>query len=94
MPDLSPLLDLQRAPPHPQSRRSIGRQIIASDADLTVGAGPGAERLLCLNHTGQRARREPVPANVAALVEALGKRGFRVDFDAAKAAIDAVYVAS
>jgi aspartate aminotransferase-like enzyme len=73
---------------------NIVLQIVATDADLSVGVGPGAERLLRLNHTGQRARREPVLANIAALAEALGKRGFRADFDAAKAAIDAVYVGS
>jgi aspartate aminotransferase-like enzyme len=73
---------------------NIVLQIVATDADLSVGIGPGAERLLRLNHTGQRARREPVLANVAALAEALGKCRFRADFDAAKAAIDAVYVGS
>ncbi len=69
------------------------RQVVAADADLSAGVGPGAEHLLRLNHTGQRARRDPVLANIAALAKALNGLGFRVDLDAAKAAIDALYVA-
>jgi aspartate aminotransferase-like enzyme len=65
-----------------------------AEADLSAGVGPGAERLLRLNHTGQRARRRPVYANVAAVAEALRAIGIETDLDAAKAAIDAVFDAA
>lgn len=65
-----------------------------ADTDLSAGVGPGAEHLLRLNHTGQRARREPVLANIVALSEALGGRGHQVDLDAAKAAIAVRYGAA
>ena len=62
-----------------------------ADADLSAGVGPGAERLLRLNHTGQRARDEPVIANIVALAEALQALGIDTDLDAARAAIDERY---
>jgi aspartate aminotransferase-like enzyme len=62
-----------------------------ADADLSAGVGPGAGHLLRLNHTGQRARREPVLANVVALATALNTMGVEADLDAAHAAIDARY---
>jgi aspartate aminotransferase-like enzyme len=61
------------------------------DADLSAGVGPGAERLLRLNHTGQRARHEPVIANMVALAEALRAAGINTDLDAARAAIAVRY---
>ena len=64
-----------------------------TDADLSAGVGPGTERLLRLNHTGQRARREPVLANIAALADALRALGIATDLDAARAAIAARYEA-
>ena len=60
-----------------------------TDADLSAGVGPGAERLLRLNHTGQRARREPVIANMVALAQELRAAGIDTDLDAANAAIAA-----
>ena len=62
-----------------------------TDADLSAGVGPGAEHLLRLNHTGQRARRRPVTANIVALAEALHAACIDIDLDAAKAAIVARY---
>ena len=62
-----------------------------ADADLSAGVGPGAEGLLRLNHTGQRAQREPVLANIVALAEALEALGIETDLDAARAAIDKRY---
>ena len=62
-----------------------------AEAELSAGVGPGAERLLRLNHTGQRARRRPVLANIVALAEALHTIGIGADLDAAKAAIAARY---
>lgn len=62
-----------------------------ANADLSTGVGPGAGHLVRLNHTGQRARREPVLANVVALGEALLALGFRGDLDAAKRTIAARY---
>lgn len=70
------------------------RRVASDDADLSAGVGPGAEHLLRLNHTGQRARREPVLANIAALAHALHALGVDVDLDAAKAAIAVRYDAS
>jgi aspartate aminotransferase-like enzyme len=66
---------------------NVLRHADLAGADLSAGVGPGAERLLRLNHTGQRARREPVLANVTALAQALRALGFDADLDAARAAI-------
>lgn len=68
--------------------------VTAADADLSAGVGPGAEHLLRLNHTGQRARREPVLANILAVGRALTALGRNADIDAAKAAIDRHYGAA
>ncbi|WP_320197650.1 pyridoxal-phosphate-dependent aminotransferase family protein [Agrobacterium sp. rho-13.3] len=51
------------------SRRNI------AGADLTVGVGPGTERLVRLNHTGQRATEEAVVANLTAFSQALDAHG-------------------
>jgi aspartate aminotransferase-like enzyme len=68
--------------------------VTSADADLSAGVGPGAEHLLRLNHTGQRARRGPVLANVLAVGGALTALGRNADLDAAKAAIDRHYGAA
>jgi len=68
--------------------------ILSEDADLSAAVGPGADYLLRLNHTGQRARREPVLANIAALARALRELGVDADLDAAMAAISARYETS
>jgi aspartate aminotransferase-like enzyme len=60
-------------------------------ADLSSGIGTGAERLLRLNHTGNRAQRESVEANVDALARALAALGMRPDLVAARAAVAAHY---
>lgn len=70
------------------------RRATSSDADLSAGVGPGAEHLIRLNHTGPRARREPVLANVIAVAEALSVLGLDADLDAARAAIDRHYGAA
>jgi aspartate aminotransferase-like enzyme len=70
------------------------RHANVAQADLSAGVGPGAEHLLRLNHTGQRARREPVLANVTALAQALRVLGVEAYLDAAKAAIVARYGAA
>ncbi|MEP9389266.1 aminotransferase class V-fold PLP-dependent enzyme [Mesorhizobium sp. KR9-304] len=70
------------------------RRANLADADLTAGVGPGAESLLRLNHTGRRAQRQPVLANVAALAEALRAIGIDTDLDAATTAIAAHYDAT
>lgn len=61
------------------------------DTDMSPGVGPGAESLVRLNHTGQRARFEAVLGNVAAYGIALRKLGFRADIAAAAAAVAAHY---
>lgn len=70
------------------------RRTSLADADLSAGVGPGAERLLRLNHTGRRARREAVLANIIALANALRSLGIEAELDAAKAAIAVRYEAS
>ena len=67
------------------------RHADSTDADLSAGVGPGAERLLRLNHTGQRARRQPVIANIIALAGILRTTGIDTDPDTALAAIAARY---
>ncbi|WP_337182961.1 aminotransferase class V-fold PLP-dependent enzyme [Shinella sp.] len=61
------------------------------DTDMSPGVGPGAESLVRLNHTGQRARFEAVLGNVAAYGIALGTLGVRTDIAAAAAAVSAHY---
>lgn len=69
------------------------RHVSSNDADLSAGVGAGAEHLLRLNHTGQRARREAVHANIVTLANALRALGVDADLDAASAAIAARYEA-
>ncbi len=59
----------------------------AREADLTAGVGPGAERLLRLNHTGRRARFDIVLANVMAVGRVLRAFNHRVDLAAAAEAV-------
>ena len=58
---------------------------------LSAGIGPGAERLVRLNHTGRRACLETVLGSVLAYGIALKKRGFPADLAAAGAAVAARY---
>lgn len=71
--------------------KSVLDHAASADGDLSSGVGPGAEKLLRLNHTGQRARYEPVLANVVALGEALRTLGFAADIDAARSAVKRRY---
>ncbi|MCX8996019.1 aminotransferase class V-fold PLP-dependent enzyme [Rhizobiaceae bacterium BDR2-2] len=48
---------------------------IAVKAELTAGVGPGAERLVRINHTGRRADPAIVRATLAALAQALHRVG-------------------
>jgi aspartate aminotransferase-like enzyme len=59
------------------SRRNI------AGADMTAGVGPGTERLVRLNHTGQRATEEAVLANLTAFSQALEVQGHQNDLQAA-----------
>src|SRR5690606_34824992 len=72
--------------------------LLAAPAPLGVGiaaaVGPGTERLLRLNHTGPRARFEPVLANVVALGAALRQVGFAAKVGAAAEAVAEAYSAS
>lgn len=52
-------------------------------ADLSAGVGPGAERLIRLNHTGQRAMEEAVLANLTAFSRALAANGYSNNLDSA-----------
>lgn len=61
------------------------------DTDMAPGVGPGAETLVRLNHTGQRARFEAVLGNVTAYGIALRKLGFKADIATAAAAVAAHY---
>lgn len=60
-------------------------------AALTAGVGPGAERLVRLNHTGRRARFEIALANVVAYGMALRAQGLTADIAAASEAIAGCY---
>lgn len=59
--------------------------------DLTPGVGPGAERLLRFNHTGNRARFETVMAGVTAYGAALHRLRLPADIGAAAEAVAAAY---
>ena len=61
------------------------------DTDMSPGVGPGAESLVRLNHTGQRARFEAVLGNVVAYGVALRRLGFKADVAAAASAVAAHY---
>jgi aspartate aminotransferase-like enzyme len=51
--------------------------------ELSAGVGPGAERLIRLNHTGRRARFDSVLGNVTAFGMGLRRLGFKADIAAA-----------
>ena len=55
--------------------------------ELSAGIGPGAERLVRLNHTGRRARFDSVLGNVTAFGMGLRRLGFKADI---AAAVDAI----
>ncbi|MBW6422823.1 aminotransferase class V-fold PLP-dependent enzyme [Rhizobium sp. XQZ8] len=55
--------------------------------ELSAGVGPGAERLIRLNHTGRRARFDSVLGNVTAFGMGLRRLGFKADISAAVDAI-------
>ncbi|GMB79954.1 alanine--glyoxylate aminotransferase family protein [Shinella zoogloeoides] len=61
------------------------------ETDMSPGVGPGAENLVRLNHTGQRARFEAVLGNVVAYGLALQKLGFEADIAAGAAAVAGHY---
>ncbi|WP_432349691.1 aminotransferase class V-fold PLP-dependent enzyme (plasmid) [Shinella yambaruensis] len=61
------------------------------DMELSAGIGPGAARLVRLNHTGRRARFDSVLGNVLAYGIALQKCGAPADLAAAAAAVAAHY---
>ncbi|MGB3876996.1 MAG: aminotransferase class V-fold PLP-dependent enzyme [Shinella zoogloeoides] len=61
------------------------------ETDMSPGVGPGAENLVRLNHTGQRARFEAVLGNVAAYGIALRNLGLPADIAAAAVAVAAHY---
>ncbi|MDS7595654.1 aminotransferase class V-fold PLP-dependent enzyme [Agrobacterium tumefaciens] len=63
----------------------------APGADITGGVGPGAERLIRLNHTGRRANAGAVKANVTAIATGLQDLGRTVDRKGALAAVESVY---
>jgi aspartate aminotransferase-like enzyme len=60
-------------------------------AEIGKGIGAIAERLVRLNHTGQRAQFAPVLANVVAYGQALAELGMKVDVGAAAEAVAEVY---
>ncbi|MGG2474775.1 alanine--glyoxylate aminotransferase family protein, partial [Rhizobium sp. BR5] len=60
-------------------------------ADISAGVGPGAERLIRLNHTGRRANPQAVKANIAAVSGALKNLGHATDTDSALEAAERSY---
>jgi len=60
-------------------------------ADIGAAVGPGSDRLVRLNHTGQRASKEAVRANIKAFAHALQFQGHSRPVEKAFEALDAVY---
>ncbi|WP_421399455.1 pyridoxal-phosphate-dependent aminotransferase family protein [Agrobacterium fabrum] len=60
-------------------------------ADISAGVGPGAERLIRLNHTGRRAHPEAVKSNIAAVANALKTLGHSTNTDSALEAAEQSY---
>ncbi|PZU62500.1 MAG: aspartate aminotransferase [Rhizobium sp.] len=61
-------------------------------ADISGGVGPGAERLIRLNHTGRRAHRDAVKANILAFSGALKSLGHAANTDFALEAAEKTYL--
>lgn len=60
-------------------------------ADISAAVGPGTDRLIRLNHTGQRANEEPVLANIKALGHALRLQGHSSPVEQALEVVNATY---
>ncbi|MQB20025.1 alanine--glyoxylate aminotransferase family protein [Agrobacterium tumefaciens] len=60
-------------------------------ADIGAAVGPGSDRLVRLNHTGQRASKEAVRSNIKAFAHALQIQGHSRPVEKAFEALDAVY---
>ncbi|MDQ1183829.1 pyridoxal-phosphate-dependent aminotransferase family protein [Agrobacterium larrymoorei] len=63
-------------------------------ADIGAAVGPGSDRLVRLNHTGRRASKEAVLANIKAFAQALHLQGRSGLADKAVEAVDAFYSSS
>ena len=72
-------------------RQSLLSRPKLAGADLSAAVGPRTERLLRLNHTGQRANREAVHANLTAVVNAVGAQGLDWTLETALSAADTIY---
>ncbi|UHS63959.1 alanine--glyoxylate aminotransferase family protein [Agrobacterium vaccinii] len=81
-PSASALVTTAVLPPDIDRETFLSRRTIAG-ADITAGVGPGTERLVRLNHTGQRANEESVLANLTAFSRALEAAGQAADLDQA-----------
>lgn len=60
-------------------------------ADIGAAVGPGSDRLIRLNHTGQRASKEAVRSNIKAFAHALELQGHSGPVEKAFEALYAVY---
>lgn len=60
-------------------------------ADIGAAVGPGSDRLVRLNHTGQRASKEAVRSNIKAFAHALEFQGHSGPVEKAFEALDAIY---
>lgn len=79
-PSASTLVTTILLPPDIDRNAFLSHRVIAG-ADMTAGVGPGTERLVRLNHTGQRASEEAVLANLTGFSRALEAAGKAVDLD-------------
>jgi len=60
-------------------------------ADIGAAVGPGSDRLVRLNHTGQRASKKAVRSNIKAFAHALQFQGHSRPVEKAFEALDAIY---
>lgn len=71
--EASHLVTTVALPPEVDGRELVAA-LSASDPEFSLGIGPGAERLLRLNHTGNRANARQVSSMLSEVAAKLGKR--------------------
>ncbi len=72
-------------------RADLVSQAKIDGSDISAAVGPGTDYLIRLNHTGLRANKEPVLANIKALAHALRHHGHSNKVDKAIEVVDETY---